>query len=167
MEIDDTIQTLVKIRQSTDRWAPQRTTSPDALIAGLNNLYVECAENRSLDELFEYGDVGSPAITLSIPLDVDFDLKRVMESMRKRLHILQPGGGDEIGNAGIVWSHGPYDFVYDDSSGTLRISHRYSHKRVDTKSVSSIAERMIDYALEYLGEVKASTVRSWGSAEME
>jgi len=32
MEIDDTIQTLTKIRQSIDKWVPQRTTRPDALI---------------------------------------------------------------------------------------------------------------------------------------
>ena len=36
MEIDDTIQTLVKIRQSIDTWVPEKTTHPDALIADLN-----------------------------------------------------------------------------------------------------------------------------------
>jgi hypothetical protein len=34
MSIDDTIQTLVKVRQSIDPWVPERTTRPDALIAG-------------------------------------------------------------------------------------------------------------------------------------
>jgi hypothetical protein len=42
---------------------------------------------------------------------------------------------DEIGKTGIVWSHRRYDFMYDDDSGLLRISHKYSHKREDTKSV--------------------------------
>ena len=93
MEIDDTIQTLATVRQSIDAWVPQITTRPDVLIADLNDLYVESTENRSLDELFEYSDVGSPSITLSIGIDVDFDLKRVMENMRTRLQILQPGRG--------------------------------------------------------------------------
>lgn len=167
MEIDDTIQTLVKVRQSIDSWVAQTTTHPDVLIADLNDLYVDSTENRSLDELFEYSDVGSPSITLSIGIDVDFDLKGVMESMRSRLHILQPGRGDDIGKAGIVWSHGRYDFVYDDDAGTLRISHRYSHKRVDTKSVSSIARQMIDYAIDYLEEIKASAKKSAGAAKTD
>ena len=167
MEIDDTIQTLVKIRQSIDKWVPQRTTRPDALIADLNDLYVESTRNRDFDDLFEYDDVGSPSITLSVGIDVDFDLKRVMENMRTRLHILQPGRGDDIGNAGIVWSHERYDFVCDDDSGALRISHRYSHKRVDTKSVSSIAKQMIAYAIDYLEEVKAAAKQSAGAPETE
>jgi hypothetical protein len=57
MEIDDTIQTLAKVRQSTDSWVAQTTTRPDALIADLNDLYVASTENRSLDELFEHRDV--------------------------------------------------------------------------------------------------------------
>jgi hypothetical protein len=156
MEINDTIQTLVTVRQSIDSWVPQTTTRPDALIADLNDLYVESAENQSFDELFECSDVGSPSITLSVSIDVEFDLKRVMENLRTRQHIAQPGRGDDIGKDGIVWSHGRYDFVYDDALGTLRITRRYSHKRVDTTSVSSIAKQMIDYALKYLGEIKAS-----------
>lgn len=156
MEIDDTIQTLVKIRQSIDTWVPERTTHPDALIADLNDLYVASTKNRNFDELFEYDDVGSPSITLIVSIEVEFDLQNVMENMRTRLHIAQPGRADEIGNAGIVWSQGRYDFVYDDNLGALRISHQYSHKRVDTKSVSNIAKRMIDYAVAYLEEVKAS-----------
>ena len=160
MEIKDTIQTLANVRQSIDRWAARTTTRPDALIADLNDLYVASTENRSFDELFEYSDVGSPSITLSVSVDTNFDLERVMEGMRTRLHILQPGRGDDIGNAGIVWSHGRYDFVYDDDAGALRITHRYSHKRVDTKSVSSIARQMIDYAMDYLEEVTASAKES-------
>ncbi len=156
MEIDDTIQALVRIHQSIDSWVARTTTRPDVLIADLNDLYVASTDNRSLDDLFEYSDVGSPSITLSVNIEADVDLTRVMESMRTRLHIRQPGRGDDIGNAGIVWSHGRYDFVYDDESGALRVSHRYSHKRVDTKSVSSIARRMIEYAIEYLKEVQAS-----------
>lgn len=156
MEIDDTIQILVKVRQSIDTWVPKRTTRPDALIADLNDLYIASAENRDFDELFEYDDVGGPSITLIVSIEVDFDLQKVMENLRTRLHIKQPGRADEIGNAGVVWSHGRYDFVYDDNLGALRISHRYSHKRVDTKSVSSIAKQMIDYAIAYLEGIKAS-----------
>jgi hypothetical protein len=156
MEIDDTIQMLAKVRQSIDAWVPRKTTRPDALIADLNDLYVASSKNRSMDELFEYDDVGSPSITLIVPMDVEFDLERVMENLRRKLHILRPGRADEIGNAGVVWAYGRYDFVYDADSGSLRISHKYSHKRVDTKSVSSIAKQMIDYAIDYLEEVKAS-----------
>ncbi len=167
MEIDDTIQALTKIRQSIDTWAPKTITRPDVLVADLNDLYVASAENRDFDELFEFDDVGSPSITLLISIEVDFDLHKVMENMRTRLHITQPGRADEIGNAGIVWSHGRYDFVYDKDSGTLRISHRYSHKRVDTKSVSSITKQMIDYAIDYLEEIKASAKENAGAPETE
>ena len=59
MGIDDTIQTLVKVRQTIDTRVAQRTTRPDALIADLNDLYVGSTENRGFDELFEYDDVGS------------------------------------------------------------------------------------------------------------
>ena len=156
MKIDDTIQALVKIRESIDTWVPERTTHPDALIADLNDLYVASTKNRDFDELFEYDDVGSPSITLIVSIEVEFDLQNVMENMRTRLHITQPGRADEIGNTGIVWSQGRYDFVYDDNLGALRISHQYIHKRVDTKSVSSIAKQMIDYAVAYLEEIKAS-----------
>lgn len=167
MVIDDTIQMLARIRQSIDKWVPKVTTRPDVLIADLNELYVASAENRDFDDLFEYDDVGSPSITLIVSIEVEFDLQRVMENMRTRLHIPQPGQADEIGNAGIVWSHGRYDFVYDSDSGSLRISHRYSHKRVDTKSVSSIVKKMIDYAIYYLEEVKASANDSAGAPEIE
>jgi len=167
MRIDNTIQALVKVGQSIDTWVPQRTARPDALIADLNDLYVGSTENRDFDELFAYDDVGSPSITLIVSIEVDFDLKKVMENLRTKLHILQPGRADEIGNAGIVWSHGRYDFVYDSDSGSLRISHRYSHKRVDTKSVTSIAKQMIDYAIDYLEEVKASAKKSAGVTEAD
>jgi hypothetical protein len=167
MRIDDTIQTLAKVRQCIDTWVPQRTTRPDTLIADLNDLYVGSTENREFDELIEYNDVGSPSITLIVSIEVDFDLKKVMETLRTRLHILQPGRADDIGNAGIVWSQGRYDFVYDRDSERLRISHKYSHKRVDTKSVSSIAKQMIDYAIDYLEEVKASAEKSAGTPETD
>ncbi len=167
MEIDDTIQTLAKTRQAIDTWVPQRTTRPDALIADLNDLYVASTENRDFDELFEFDDVGSPSITLIVGIEVEFDLQRVMENLRTRLHILRPGRTDEIGKAGVVWSHGRYDFVYDRDSGSLRISHKYSHKRVDTKSVSSIAKQMIDYATDYLEEVKAAAKKGAGALETD
>ena len=167
MEIDDTIQALVKVRQSIDTWVPKRATRPDALIADLNGLYIASTENRDFDELFEYDDVGGPSITLIVGIEVEFDLKKVMENLRTRLHIVQPGRADEIGSAGVVWSHGRYDFVYDSNSESLRVSHRYSHKCVDTKSVSSIAKQMIDYAIAYLEEVKASASRSTGAPKTE
>ena len=165
MEIEDTVQALVKVRQSIDTWVPRRTTRPDALVADLNDLYIASTENRDFDELFEYDDVGGPSITLIVSIEVEFDLKKVMEGLRARLHIKQPDRADEIGSAGVVWFHGRYDFVYDDGLGALRISHQYSHKRVDTKSVSSIARRMIDYAIAYLEEVKASNKESAGGPE--
>ena len=167
MEIDDTIQTLAKIRQSIDTWVPKTTTPPDALIAHLNDLYVASTENRGFDELFECDDVGSPSITLLVGIEAEFDLTPVMENVRTRLHLLQPGRADEIEKAGVVWSHGRYDFVYDRDSGSLRISHKYSHKRVDTKSVSSIAKQMIDYAINYLEEVKASAKENAGAPETD
>ena len=167
MEIDDTIETLAKVRRSIDTWVPQTTTRPDALIADLNDLYVASTENRDFDELFEFDDVGGASITLIISVEVEFDLKEVMESLRTKLHILQPGRGDEIGNAGVVWSCGRYDFVYDRDSESLRISHKYSHKRVDTKSVSSIARQMIDYAINYLEEVKAAAKKGADALETD
>jgi hypothetical protein len=167
MEINDTIQTLIQIRQSLDARVPPATTRPDALIAGLNDLYVASSDNRDFDDLFAFDDVGSPSITLTVTIEVEFDLPRVMRNLRTRLHIRPPGRADEIGKAGVVWSHGRYDFVYDRDSDSLRISHRYSHQRVDTKSVSSIARQMIDHAIDYLKEVKASAQKSVGTPETE
>lgn len=167
MEIDDTMQVLSRIREAVDAWAPRTTTRPDALIADLNDLYVGSTENRDFDEPFDYDDVGNPSITLSISIDAEFDIEKVVENMRTRLHIVPSGPADEIGEAGIVWSHGRYDFVYDRDTGLLRISHRYSHRQTDTKSVVSIVKRMIDHALEYLQEVKASAQKRAGDAERE
>jgi hypothetical protein len=187
MAIDDIITTLTKIYQSIDQGIPKTATSPDALVNHLNDLYSESAQNRNidglfesdnelysestqtrnLDELFAYDDVGSPSITLTVSIDVEFDLKRVMENMRTRLHATQHGQVDEMGMTGIVWSHGRYDFMYDDDSGLLRISHRYSHKREDTKSILSIIKRMIGYAKDYLEEVKKSAKESTSNPETE
>ena len=94
-EVDDTIQMLCGIRQSIDRWVPQTTTRPDALIAHLNDLYAASTENRDFDELLEWDDVGSPSITLIVSIKVEFDGQRVMENMRTRLHITQPDRGGE------------------------------------------------------------------------
>jgi len=164
MLIDDIIQTLTKIYQSVEKGIPKTAASPDALINHLNDLYSESTEgltldglfeyelhtestqNRNLDELFKYDDVGSPSITLTVSIDVEFDLKRVMENMQTRLHATQHVQADEIGKTGIVWSHGRYDFAYDDDSGLLRISHKYSHRRGDTRSILSIIKLMIGYA---------------------
>jgi hypothetical protein len=156
MEINDTIQTLSIIRRALDTWVPRRGARPDVLIADLNDLYVGSVKNRGMDELFAYDDVGGASITLSVGIDAEFDLQTVTQNMRTKLHVHQPGRTDEIGKAGIVWSCGRYDFVVDEGSKLLRISHKYSHKRIDTKSVASIVRRMIDHALSYLDEVRAS-----------
>jgi hypothetical protein len=167
MEIDDTIQTLVRVRQSIETWTPRRTTRPDALIADLNDLYVAATKDRGMEELFAYDDIGSPSLTLLVGIEVPFELPRIMANLRARWHLPPPGRTDEIANAGVVWSQGRYDFVYDDDPGALRISHKYSHKRLDTKSVSSIARQMIDYAIEYLEEVKASAGKGGDALETD
>jgi hypothetical protein len=167
MVIDDTIQTLTKIEQTIDKGIPQTAASPDALVNHLNDLYGESDEGFASEELFAYDDVGSPSITLTISIDVEFDPKRVVENMRTRLHVTQHGKADEIGKTGIVWSHGHYDFVYDDDSGLLRISHKYGHKRKDTRSVLSIIKRMIGYAKDYLEEIKKSLEESTSTPETE
>ena len=167
MVIDDTIQTLTRIEQSIDKGIPQTAASPDTLVNHLNDLYGECAAGFASEELFAYDDVGSPSITLTISIDVEFDLKRVMEDMRTRLHATQHAKADEMGKTGIVWSHGHYDFVYDDNSGFLRISHKYGHKGKDTRSVLSIIKKMIGYAKDYLEEVKKSLEESSSTPETE
>ena len=90
-----------------------------------------------------------------------------MENVQIRLRATQGSQADEIGKTGTVWSHGRYDFVYDDDSRLLRISHRYSHKRGDTKSVLSIIKKMIDHARDYLEEVKKSAEESASPPETE
>jgi hypothetical protein len=167
MAIDDTIKTLTKIYQSIDRGIPKTAARPDALVNHLNDLYSESCEGFTSEELFAYDDVRSPSITLTVRIDVEFDLERVMENMRTRLHTTRYGREDEIGKTGIVWSHGRYDFVYDDDSGLLRISHRYSHKQGDIKSVLSIIKKMIDYARDYLEEAKKSAEDGTGTPETE
>ncbi len=156
MAIDDAIQTLTRIYQLIDKGIPHTPTSPDALVEYLNDLYAKTIEGLSAEELFAYDDVGSPTITLTVSIDVEFDLKRVMENMRTRLHTTQRGKADVMGKTGIVWSYGHYDFLYDDDSGFLRISHKYGHEREDTRSVLSIIKKMIDYAKDYLEEVRKS-----------
>ena len=156
MAIDDTITTLTRIYQLIDRGIPKTAASPDALLNHLNDLYSESIGEFTSMELFAYNDVGSPSITLTISIDVEFDFKRVMENMQTRLQVKPREQADEIGKTGIVWSHGRYDFMYNDDSGLLRISHRYSHKPKDTKSVLSVIKRMISYAKDYLEEVRKS-----------
>src|SRR4030042_6970578 len=123
MSIDDTMTTLTKIYQSIDQGIPKTATRPDALVNHLNDLYSEFNQNRNIDELFvsgnelnsestqsrntdelfAYEDIGSPSITLTISIDVEFNLKRVMENMRTRLRETQHGRADEIEKTGIVW----------------------------------------------------------------
>jgi hypothetical protein len=156
MAIDDTINALTKIYQSIDPGIPKTASSPDALVNHLNDLYSESGEDLSSRELFTYDDVGSPTITISLDIDVDYDPQRVMETMRTRLHVTPKKQVDEIGRTGVVWSSGRYDFMYNDDSELLRISHQYSHKQRDTQSVLSIIKKMIGYAIDYLEEVKKS-----------
>ena len=83
--------------------------------------------------------------------------------MRTILHSTRHVQADEIGKAGVVWSHGRYDFVYEEDSGLLRVSHKYSHKRDDTNSVLSIIKKMIGYTKDYLEEVRNSAEESDGA----
>jgi hypothetical protein len=167
MVIDDTITTLTKIYQSIDRGIPKTAASPNALVNHLNDLYGESTKGFASRELFTYDDVGRPSITLTVQIDVEFDSKRVMESMQTKLQATPQEDADEIGKTGVVWSYGRYDFVHDDDLGQLRISHRYSHKRGDIKSVLSIIKKMIDYARDYLEEAKKSAEESTGTSETE
>ena len=156
MAIDDTITILTEIYRLIDQGIPKTASSPDALLNHLNDLYSESIGELDSMELFAYDDVGSPSITLTVKIDVEFDFKSVMENMQTRLQATQRGQVDEIGKTGIVWSHGRYDFMYNDDSELLRISHQYSHKLKDTKSVLSVIKRMISYAKDYLEEVRKS-----------
>jgi hypothetical protein len=156
MAIDDTITTLTKIYQSIDRGVPRTASRPDTLVNHLNDLYSESTKGFASRELLTYDDVGRPSITLTVQIDVEFDSKRVMESMQTKLQATPHEEVDEIGKAGVVWSYGRYDFVHDDDLGQLRISHQYSHRPRDTKSVLSIIKRMIGYAKDYLEQVKKS-----------
>ncbi len=157
MAIDDTIQTLTKISRLINKGIPHTPKTPDALVERLNNLYAETIKGISSQELFAYDDVGSPTITLAISIDAEFDLKRVMDNMRARLHAKKRGKVDALGKTGIVWSYGHYDFMYDDESRLLRITHKYGHKREYTRSVLSIIKKMINYAKDYLEEVKKAS----------
>jgi hypothetical protein len=155
MAIDDTITILTEIYRLIDKGIPKTAASPDDLLNHLNDLYSESIGEFGSMELFAYDDVRSPSITLTVRIDAEFDFKRVMENMKTRLQV-KPHEADEIGGTGTVWSHGRYDFMYNDDSGLLRISHQYSHKQKDTQSVLSIIKRMISYAKDYLEEVRKS-----------
>lgn len=156
MAIDDTIKVLTKIYQTIDRGIPKTAASPNALVNHLNDLYSESTKGFASMELFAYDDVGQPSITLTFQIDMEFDSKRVMESMQTKLKATPYEETDEIGKTGVVWSYGRYDFVHDDDLGQLRISHQYSHRPRDTQSVLSIIKKMIDYAKDYLEDVKKS-----------
>jgi len=156
MAIDNTITILSKIYQLIDRGIPKTAASPDALVNHLNDLYSESTEGFSSKELFTYDNVGSSSITLSVHIDVEFDPRKVMESMQTRLQATPKEEADEIGKTGVVLSYGRYDFVHDDDLEQLRISHQYSHRQRDTQSILSIIKRMIGYAKYYLEEVKKS-----------
>ena len=95
MSLDDTITTLAKIHQSIVRGIPKTAASPNALINHLNDLYSESTQDLNIDELFEYNDVVSPSITLTVRIGVEFDLSRVMENMLTRLHVAPRGQVDE------------------------------------------------------------------------
>jgi hypothetical protein len=167
MPIVDTIETLAKIRQSIDQGIPKTSTSPDALVNHLNDLYGDSGDGLTSRELFAYDDVSSPSITLNVDIDIEFDPRKVMESMQTRLQVAPQEEADEIGRTGVVWSCGHYDFVHDDNLGRLQISHRYSHRRRDTQSVLSIIRKMIDHAKSYLEAVRQSTQDGTGTPEAD
>ena len=167
MEIDEVIKILTKIYQSIDKSIPQTITSPDALVNHLNNLYSKSAKSLALEELFAYDDVITPSITLTIHINVEFDLRKIMENMWTRLPAKRHHQADEIGKTGVVWSHGRYDFVYDDDSELLQVSHKYSHKRSDTNSVLSIIRKMIGYTKDYLEEVRNSVEENTNTPDLE
>ena len=156
MKIDNTIKVLTKVTQTLTKGIPWMVKQPDALIDHVNDLYTLICETLEWDELLTYDDVGYPSVTLTISIEEEFNLKLVVEGMRRKLKLPKPEKTDEIGNAGIIWLHGRYDFRYDPTMEYLQISHRYSHKWIDTQSVISIVKTMIDHALSYLEEVKAS-----------
>jgi hypothetical protein len=167
MTIDDTIQKLAMIRQSVEQGIPKTATRPDALVNHLNDLYGESTDGLGSEELFTYDDVGSPSLTLTVHIDVDFDPRRVMESMQSRLQVTPQEEADEIGRTGVIWSCGRYDFLHDDDLGQLRISHGYSHRRRDTQSVLSIIIKMVDHAKCYLEAVKQSTQEGTGTPQTD
>jgi hypothetical protein len=53
MKIDDTIQTLTKVRRAIDKGIPRTITRPDALVADLKDFYVRSVENRDFAEATE------------------------------------------------------------------------------------------------------------------
>lgn len=167
MTIDDTIKRLTRIFQSVEQRIPKTAATPDALVNHLNDLYGESTEGLGSEELFTYDDVGSPSITLTVHVDVEFDSSRVMETVKKRLKVVPREEPDEIGRTGAVWSCGRYDFVYDDALGQLRISHRYSHRQRDTQSVVSIVRKMMVYAKTYVEAVKQSSEEATDTREKE
>ncbi|MHC4580173.1 MAG: hypothetical protein ACYS14_01870 [Planctomycetota bacterium] len=167
MTLDDTIQKLGRIQQSVEQRIPKTAASPDALVNHLNDLYGESTDGFGSDELFTYDDVGSPSITLTVHIDVDFDPKRVMDSLKTKLQATPSEEADDLGTTGAVWSCGRYDFVHDDTLGQLRISHRYSHRQRDTQSVLSIMTKMMDYATSYLEAAKQSAEEATDTSEKE
>ena len=156
MAIDDIVKALTRISRLVDKGIPHTPRSPDALVERLNDLYAESVKGISSQELFTYDDVVSPTITLTISVEAEFDIKKVMENIRTKLNEAQRGKADALGTTGIIGSYGHYDFMYDDESELLRITHKYGHKPEDTRSVLSIMKKMIDYAKGYLEEVKKS-----------
>jgi len=106
-------------------------------------------------------------MTLTVHIDVEFDPRKVMESVQTRLQLTPHEEADEIGRTGVVWSCGRYDFVFDDDLGQMRISHRYSHRPRDTQSVLSIIIKMIDHAKFYLEAAKQSTQEGTGTPQTD
>jgi hypothetical protein len=100
MAIDDTITTLTNIGRSIDQGIPRTADSPDALVNHLNDLYGESDEDLSSGELFTYDDVGNPSMTLTVQIDVEFDPRKVMESVQTRLQVTPQEEADEIGRTG-------------------------------------------------------------------
>ena len=108
----------------------------------------------------------SQSATVPLYIDVEFNPRSVTDNLRKKLHAEHCSETDEIGRTGGIWSHGRYDFLYDDS-GVLRMSHQYSRKRGYTRSVLSIIRKMIDYAKSYIEAVKQSAEEGTGTPETQ
>ena len=156
MKIDNTMTVLTKVTQTLTKGIPWTVKQPDALIDHINDLYRLICETLKWDALLAYDNVGYPSVTLTINIEEEFNIKQVAEGMRRKLKLPKPEKTDKIENTGIAWSYSRYDFLYDPAVECLKISHKYNYKRLDTQAVLNIVKTMIDHAMSYLEEIRAS-----------
>lgn len=157
MKIDKTITVLTKLTQTLTKGIPWTVKQPEALIDHINDLYTLFCETLEWDELLTFDNMGYLSVTLTIRIEEEFDIKQIVEGMHKKLKMPKLNKADKIRNTNIVWSHDRYDSLYDQNMDCLQISHRYSHKWIETQSVVNIVRTMISHALSYLEEVEAAT----------